>query len=251
MGVAVLGGTGLTGRAVVAALAGAGHDAAALSRAGGVDAVAGLGLDEALAGADVLVDAINLPAGEVDEARTLFGAATRNALAAAARAGVGHYVLLSIVGIDRFEGPPHHAGKRLQEELVEAGQVPFTIQRATEYHEFAEMVAGWTTDGGVARVPPVAVQPVAVSDVGAVLAEVATGPPQGRAPDLAGPRVEDLADMAARVLALRPEGVRVEPSWEAGPFSPEVGDALLPGPGARLAPTTFARWLAGISASGG
>ena len=251
MRVAILGGTGLTGRAVVAALAATGHDALALSRAGGVDAVAGLGLDEALAGADVLVDAINLPAGEVDEARTLFGAATRNALAAAARAGVGHYVLLSIVGIDRFEGPPHHAGKRLQEELVEAGQVPFTIQRATEYHEFAEMVAGWTTDGGVARVPPVAVQPVAVSDVGAVLAEVATGPPQGRAPDLAGPRVEDLADMAARVLALRPGSVRVEPSWDAGLYGPDLGDALLPGPGARLAPTTFDRWLAGISASGG
>ena len=164
---------------------------------------------------------------------------------------MGHYVLLSIVGIDRFEGPPHHAGKRLQEELVEAGQVPFTIQRATEYHEFAEMVAGWTTDGGVARVPPVAVQPVAVSDVGAVLAEVATGPPQGRAPDLAGPRVEDLADMAARVLALRPGSVRVEPSWDAGLYGPDLGDALLPGPGARLAPTTFDRWLAGISASGG
>ncbi len=252
MRVAVLGGTGLTGRAVVAALARSGHDAVPLSRAGGVDAVAGLGLDEGLAGADALIDVTNLPAGEVEEARTLFGAATRNALAAARRAGVGHHVLLSIVGVDDIEGPPHYAGKRLQEQLVREGPVPFTILRATQFHEFAEMVVGWTSDGEVAPVPPVRVQPVAVADVAEALAEVATGPPQGRTLDLAGPRPEDLADMARRTMRARGSAVRVEASWEGGLFHPDMPeDALLPGPGARLAPTTFAAWLAGISASGG
>ena len=230
MRVAVVGGTGLTGRAVVEALGRSGHEAVALSRATGVDAVAGTGLDEALAGADAVIDVTNLPAGEVEEARTLFGAATRNILAAEERAGVSHHVLLSIVGVDRIEGPPHHAGKRLQEELVGAGRIPFTILRATRFHEFAEMVVGWTSDGEVAAVPPVRVQPVAVADVADALVEVATGDPLGRAPDLAGPRAEDLSGMARRTMEARGTSVRVVAS---------------------LAPTTFDRWLAGISASGG
>lgn len=252
MRVAVLGATGLTGRAVVEALARAGHEPVSLCRATGVDAVAGTGLDEGLAGADALIDVVNLPAGEIEEARTLFGSATRNALAAEERAGVGHHVLLSILGVDRITGPPHYAGKRLQEELVHEGPVPFSILRATQFHEFAEMVVGWTSDGEVAPVPPVRVQPVAVDDVGEALAAIATGPPQGRAADLAGPRPEDLADMARRTMQARGSAVRVVASWDAGLFSSDMpADALLPGPGARLAPTTFERWLAEISASGG
>jgi uncharacterized protein YbjT (DUF2867 family) len=252
MRVAVAGGTGLTGRALMEALARSGHEGISLSRESGVDAVAGTGLDQALAGADALVDVTNLPAGEVAEARTLFGAATRNLLAAGARAGVGHHVLLSIVGVDRMEGPPHYAGKRLQEELVSAGPVPFTILRATQFHEFAEMVAGWMSDGEVALVPPARVQPVAVADVAETLARVATGPSQGRAPDLAGPRPEDLAEMARRTMEVRPGAIRVVASWDGGLFSADMPpDILMPGPEAELAPTTFDRWLAGISASGG
>jgi hypothetical protein len=80
-----------------------------------------------------------------------------------------------------------------------------------------------------------------------VLAEVAAGPPQGRAPDLAGPGTEDLVDMARRVLAARGRSVRLVPTWRSGVFGPEMaGEVLLPEPGARLAPTTFDAWLAGI-----
>jgi uncharacterized protein YbjT (DUF2867 family) len=165
---------------------------------------------------------------------------------------VGHHVLLSIVGVDRIEGPPHYAGKRLQEELVSAGPVPFTILRATQFHEFAEMVVGWMSDGEVAVVPPARVQPVAVTDVAQALARVATGSPRGRAPDLAGPRLEDLSEMARRTMEVRPGSIRVVASWDGGLLGADMPpDALLPGPEAELGPTTFDRWLAGISASGG
>ena len=100
---------------------------------------------------------------------------------------MAHHVVLSIVGLDLVEGNAHYAGKRRQEALAQAGPVPVTLLRATEFHEFAEMVVGWTRQGDVAIVPPLLIQPVAASDVGRVLAEIATGPPQGRAPDLAGP----------------------------------------------------------------
>ncbi len=85
-----------------------------------------------------------------------------------------------------------------------------------------------------------------------VRGRVATGPPRGRAPDLAGPRLEDLSDMARRAMGVRPGSIRVVASWDGGLFSADMPpDALLPGPEAELAPTTFDRWLAGISASGG
>jgi uncharacterized protein YbjT (DUF2867 family) len=245
MRIAVAGGTGLAGRHVVDALRASGHEAIVLSRSQGLDLERGTGLDEALAGVDAVVDATNTPAIDPDETRAFFGAVTGNLLAAEARAGVRHHIALSIVGVDRVTGNAHYVGKRHQEELIEAGAIPFTIQRATQFHEFAEMVAGWTTADGVATVPPLLVQPVAAADVGVVLAEIAVGAPQGRASDLAGPRFEDLVDMARRTLAARGSDVRVQASWQNGPLGVEMaGEVLLAPADARIATTTFDDWLA-------
>jgi uncharacterized protein YbjT (DUF2867 family) len=127
---------------------------------------------------------------------------------------------------------------------VEAGRVPFTILPATQFHEFPEMVVGWTERDGAAPIAPLLLQPVAAADVGEVLAEVAAGAPRGRAPDLAGPATEDMVDMARRALAARGRAVRLVPTWRNGIFGPEMaGEVLLPAPGARIAPTTFEEWL--------
>lgn len=250
MRVAVVGGTGLVGRYTVEALEQTGHDAVVVARSRGVDLTTGTGLDEALAGVEAVIDVTNTPETEPGPARKFFGTATSNLLAAEQRAGVGHHVLLSIVGIDGLEENGHYVGKRHQEECVEAGSVPYTILRATQFHEFAGMVAGWTRQGDSAIVPPLLVQPVAASDVGRVLAEVATGSPQGRAPELAGPEPQDFVDMAHRTLEARGESIRLVPRWGDGPFSAEMaGEVLLPGPGAQLAPTTFDAWLASEAAT--
>jgi uncharacterized protein YbjT (DUF2867 family) len=174
----------------------------------------------------------------------LFETATRQLLAAEQRARVRHHVLLSIVAIDRIEGNAHYAGKRAQEALLEAGSIPFTIQRATQFHEFAGMLVSWVRQGQTVVLPPLLLQPVAVADVGEVLAEIAVGAPQGRATDLAGPELQDLIDMARRTMAARGESIRLVPSWRNGLFGVEAaGEMFLPGPGARLAPTTFDAWL--------
>jgi uncharacterized protein YbjT (DUF2867 family) len=250
MRVAVAGGTGLVGRYTVEALEQAGHDAVVLARSRGIDLITGAGLDEALAGVEAVVDVTNTAETEPEPAREFFGTTTGNLLAAEQRADVGHHVVLSIVGVDRVESNGYYAGKRLQEELVESGSIPYTILRATQFHEFAGMVVGWTRQGDVATVPPLLVQPVAASDVGRTLAEVATGPPQGRAPELAGPEPQDFVDMARRTLAARGESIRLIPRWGDGPFSVEMaGEVLLPGPEARLAPTTFDAWLASEAAT--
>lgn len=200
MRIAVIGGTGVAGRYTVKALRRTGHDAVVLSRSRGVDVSTGKGLDEALVGADAVIDVINLQAPDVQSTQDLFLTATRNILAAEQRAKVRHHVLLSIVGLDRIEGNAHYAGKRLREEILLSAPIPVTIQRATQFHEFAGMVMEWTRQGDVATVPLLLVQPVAASDVGEVLAEVSAGDPQGRAPDLAGPERQDLVDMARRTL---------------------------------------------------
>src|SRR3712207_2125152 len=181
MRVAVVGGTGLVGRYTVEALEREGHEAVVVTRSRGVDVATGEGLDKALAGVESVVDVMNTTATDPAATREFFGTTTGRLLDAEQRAGVRHHVVLSIVGVDLVEGNAHYAGKRRQEELVQGGPIPHTILHATMFHEFAEMVVGWTRRGDVATVPPLLVQPVAASDVGRVLAEIATGLPQGLA----------------------------------------------------------------------
>ena len=250
MRVAVVGGTGLVGRHTTEALRRIGHDAVVVARSTGVDVTTGAGLDAALAGVEAVIDVTNTYAQERQAIQEFFGTATENLLGAEQRAGVGHHVVLSIVGVDRVEGHAHFAGKRRQEEVALAGQVPVTILRATQFHEFAAMVVEWTRQGDIATVAPLLVQPVAASDVGQVLAELATGPAHGGIRELAGPETQDLVDMARRTLAAREESIHLIASWRNGPFSVEVaGEVLLPGPDAQLAPTTFDTWLATEAAS--
>ncbi|MCK2215609.1 NAD(P)H-binding protein [Actinomadura sp. ATCC 31491] len=243
MRIAVAGATGNIGSLTVAALERDGHDVVRVSRSLGVDLVTGDGLDDALTGVEAVVDATNGPTGDRDETVAYFARATGNLLAAERRAGVRHHVLLSIAGVHRIEGNAHYAGKREQERLVEAGPVPWTIVPATQFHDFAEMVAGWTERDGVAAVPPLLMQPIAPADVAAVLAELVTGEPRGRYADVAGPGTQDLVDMARRTLQARGREVTLVPTWE-GLFGPAMaGNVLLPAEGARIAPTTFEEWL--------
>jgi len=244
MRIAVAGATGHIGALTVSDLEGHGHDVVRISRSLGVDCLTGAGLDEALEGVDAVVDVTNSTATDRAEAVASFGTITRNLLAAEQRASVRHHVLLSIVGVDRVEGNAHYAGKREQERLVADGPVPWTIVPATQFHDFAAMVTNWTERDGAATIPPLLVQPIAPSDVADVLAEVAAGEPRGRHPDVAGPEPQDLVDMARRTNEVRGHRVRLIPSWSGMFGTSMAGDVLLPGAGARIAPTTFDEWLA-------
>jgi uncharacterized protein YbjT (DUF2867 family) len=153
-------------------------------------------------------------------------------------------VLLSIACIDRVEGNAHYVGKREQERLVTEGPTPWTIVPATQFHDFAAMVTSWTEQDGTATVAPLLLQPIAPADVADILAEIATGTPQGRYREVAGPQPQDLVDMARRTNDARGRVVRLVPTW-LSTFGPAMaGDVLLPRAGARIAPTTFDEWLA-------
>ncbi|MGW7360210.1 SDR family oxidoreductase [Streptomyces sp. NPDC054802] len=242
MRVAVAGGTGTAGRHVVEELRAAGHEPVVLARSAGVDVTTGKGLDEALAGADAVIDTANVSTFRRAKAVAFFEAETRNLLAAEERAGVRHHIVLSIVGIERV-GHGYYQGKLAQERVVAAGPVPWTVLRATQFHEFADQVLD-QMPGPFALVPRMRTQPVAVREVARALVAVAEGPPQGMAPELAGPREEQLLDMVRRVLPLRGERRLVLPV----PLPGRAGRAMasgaqLPGgPGPR-GTQTFQDWL--------
>ena len=107
-----------------------------------------------VAGAQAVIDSTNTRERVERQTVAFFRDATRNLLAAEQRAGVGHHVVLSIVGIHKALGNPHYAGKRAQEEAVAQGSVPWTIVAATQFFDFPLMVASWTRDGDTVTLPP-------------------------------------------------------------------------------------------------
>lgn len=244
MKIAVLGGTGLIGSQVVKMLQAEGHDAVPLSRSSGVDLLTGEGLDTGLKGADVVLNLTKSPT--FDEAAAGFFRTTMdNLLAAAQREGVGHAVILSIVGVDRVPDLAYYRAKVLQEEILKAGPVPYSIVRATQFFEFVVAILSWTTDGDTVRLPSTPVQPIASADVAKAVAEVAVGAPLQGIRNVAGPEVFTL-DEWGRAAVAAAEGdkrtVVVDPT--AGMYSAVPGDVLTALEGTILAKTTYRDWLA-------
>lgn len=244
MKIAIAGGTGTVGTHTADAAEAAGHETVVLSRSRGVDLLSGAGLDAALTGVDAVIDVANVNTLSASAATSFFTSATGNLIASAARAGVGHVVLLSIVGIDRMPYD-YYAGKIAQERVVEASAVPWTIVRATQFHEFARQLYRRAKIGPLHLAPRARVQPIAAREVGEHLAAVASGDAQGRAADIGGPREERLDEMV-RAYGRR-EGNR---GWIPSVSLPgaqmkgmRAGDAL-PGPGAVTGRETFEEWLA-------
>jgi len=244
MRIAVAGATGRIGKLAIDAIGRAGHEPVRISRADGVDILTGDGLDEALAGVDSVIDVTNTTAQDEKETVDFFVTGTTTLLAAEQRAGVRHHVLLSIVGIDGVPDNAHYQGKLAQEQTIQRQQAPATIVRATQFFDFPLMIASWTRQGDVVLLPPLLMQPIAPADVADTLLDAALDQPHGRLPDLAGPDPQDLVDMARRCFDARGETPVLVPGWGM-PFSTSMaGTVLMPGPDARIAPTTFDEWLA-------
>lgn len=245
MKLAVAGGTGAVGRHVVDRVRELGHEPVVLTRSSGHDLLTGHGLAAALAGVAAVIDVASVQTQSAAKSREFFGTVTRNLIAAESAAGVRHHVALSIIGVDRA---PHayYAGKALQEQLVEAGDVPWTILRATQFFEFAGQLLGQTTFGPVALVPATKSQPIAAREVAVRLVELATAAPAGRARDIAGPREENMAELSRRWLTANGKNTRVIEFPLPGGFGRALRDGtLLPALGtADLGAATFDEWLA-------
>src|SRR3954462_5058626 len=200
--IAVTGATGRVGSHLVEILAQRGHDVVPIARSTGVDVVSGEGLDEALAGAEIIIDAATGPSPDEAEATAFFTASARNLQRAGAAAGAKRIVLVSIIGIDKFHSG-YNAAKMAQEQTLLEGPLPVRIVRAAQFHEFVEPLVGWTIQDGVAYLPEMRTQLVAARVVAEALADAAEEPEvqNAKITEIAGPREERLADAAAAIFA--------------------------------------------------
>jgi uncharacterized protein YbjT (DUF2867 family) len=245
--IAVAGATGRVGRHIVDVLKAEGHDVVAMSRSTGVDVTTGEGLDAALTGVEVVVDAATGPSPDEEAATAFFTAAARNLQEAGERAGVQRIVVVSIIGADRFTAG-YGAAKVAHERAALSGPIPARILRAAQFHEFVAQLVEWGRQGETSLVPKMRTQLVAARTVAETLADLATGPNGAAVPpisEIAGPREEDLVEMARLLVARRGDSVNIE--GVSDPADPDrdvyTSGELLPGPGATLAGPTFEEWL--------
>jgi uncharacterized protein YbjT (DUF2867 family) len=246
--IAVAGATGRVGRHVVDVLTAAGHEVVAMSRSTGVDVITGKGLAQALTGVECVIDAATGPSPEQAAATEFFTTAATNLHKAGVRADVQRMVVVSIIGIDKFS-TGYNVAKLAHEQAALSGPIPVRILRAAQFHEFVGELVGWGRQGEVSYVPKMRTQLVAARTVAEALAglALAADPAPDGAPilEIAGPRPENLTDMAALLVARRGDAIKVE--GVSDPNDPDAelyeNGSLLPSLHATLAGPTFEQWL--------
>ncbi|MES2959363.1 MAG: NAD(P)H-binding protein [Pseudomonadota bacterium] len=245
MNIVIIGGSGLIGKQLAALLRQAGHGVTPASPSTGVDSVSGLGLAQALHGADVVVDVTNSPSFGDEAVMSFFKASTRNLLKAEAEAGVRHHVALSVVGAERLPASGYLRAKVAQESLIQAGPVPYTIVRATQFFEFMKSIAQAGTQGLAVHLSSALLQPVAAADVAAALADVATQAPLNGTCEVGGQQALPLDELIRGVLHARNDPREVITDAEAPYFGARLSErSLTAGPQARIGRITLEAWLA-------
>jgi uncharacterized protein YbjT (DUF2867 family) len=245
MKIVVIGGSGRVGTNVVSRLIAEGHEAVPASPATGVDTITGQGLAAVMAGAEVVVDVSNAPVWDDDAVREFFTTSTRNLLAAERATGVGHHVAVSIVGADLLPDSGYLRAKVAQEAEVAAGNVPYTILRATQFFEFLSQTVESGAENGDVRLSTGLMQFVAADDVAATVTELATSPPVNGHIELGGPEALSLDAWARRLFATTGDERAVIADPHARYFGTELHDGeLTPGEGARIGTIDYDAWIA-------
>ncbi|HTV10822.1 MAG TPA: hypothetical protein VME20_03085 [Acidimicrobiales bacterium] len=243
MRVAVAGGTGTAGSYALMSAKANGHETVPISRATGVDLVTGSGLEAALEGVDVIIDAAGLRTWDRRKAEAFFTTSARRLQEVGSQKGARMLVLLSIVGIDRAP-LGYYKAKLAHEAATLEGPLPVAIVRATQFYELAAQVLSRTRFGPVALMPRMRSQPVAARTVGEVLVEVATATREAGHVELAGPEQHYMPDVAQYVMRRSGKRTVVFPFSIRGEAGRALqGGALLPGPAARIAGPTLDDWL--------
>ena len=244
MKIVVVGGSGVIGSRLISMLSRDGHEVVAVSRRSGVDVVTGEGLAEALKDAAVVVDVTNSPSFEDAAVMKFFKTSTHNLLTCAVAAGVGHYVVLSVVGTGRLLQSGYFRAKFAQEKLIKESPIPYSIIQATQFFEFMQGIADAATHGNAVRVPPVLVQPIAADDVARAIAKVATGTPLNATVEIGGPEPFHLDGLIQRVLGARDDLREVIADPHARYFGAELNErSLVAGDEAELGEIRFDEWL--------
>ena len=252
MKIVVIGGTGLIGSKVVAKLTEHGHEAVPASPRLGINTITGEGLAAALDGTSVVVDVSNSPNFEYATALEFFDTSTRNLLDAEVAAGVRHHVALSVVGTKTLSESGdlttttagYFRAKLVQEEMIRASSIPYTIVHATQFFEFIKSIADSATEGSTVRVPSVLFQPMAADDVATAVGRAAIGAPVNGIVEVGGPEQFRFDEAIRRALASASDSREVVADPAAGYFGIAVSErTLVPADGAMLGEVRLDQWL--------
>jgi uncharacterized protein YbjT (DUF2867 family) len=243
MKIVVIGGTGLIGSKTVAILRQRGHQVVAASPQNGVNTLTGEGLDQALVGAEVVIDLANSPSFDDKAVLEFFQTSEGNLLPAEAAAGVRRHVALSIVGIDRSDNGYFRA-KLAQEKLIAASGIPYTIVRSTQFMEFLRSIADSGAEGNKIRISSGLFQPIASDDVAANVVDAALAPPRNGVVEIAGPERAPFNEIVDRYLKAVGDPRQVVRDPEALYFGGRVEErSLVPLGEARLGRIGLDEWL--------
>jgi uncharacterized protein YbjT (DUF2867 family) len=244
MKVVVIGGTGLIGSKLVTKLREHGQEVVAASPATGVNTLTGEGLAHALKGASVAVDVTNSPSWGDAAVLKFFETSTRNLLDQEEAAGVRHHVALSVVGTERMLESGFFRAKLVQENLIKASAIPYSIIRATQFFEFVKKIADLSTEGNKVRLPPVLIQPMAADDVASAIDRIAMSSPVNGTAETGGPEQFRLDELIRRDLAARKDPRAVISDPHARYYGIQVSErTLVPNDDAQLGETRFDDWL--------
>jgi len=245
MRIVVIGGTGLIGSKLVGKLSEHGHQAVAAAPSTGVNTLTGEGLADVLEGASVVVDVSNSPSFADEAVLEFFRTSSTNLLQHASKAGVGHYVALSVVGTERMQESGYFRAKALQESMIRESGLPFSIVHATQFFEFVKAIADFSTVDGKVRLPSAPIQPMASDDVAAGLGRVAVGEPLNGIREIGGPERFRIDELVRKGLAAEGDPREVVTDEEARYYGVALDErTLVPGQGAQLGQITFDEWLA-------
>jgi uncharacterized protein YbjT (DUF2867 family) len=243
MKVVVIGGTGLIGSKVVEKLNAHGHNAVPAAPQTGINTLTGVGLDDALAGADVVVDVSNSPSFADDDVMNFFVTTTTNILEAEKKAGVKHHVALSVVGTGTLPDSGYLRAKAAQEDLIKRSGVPYSIVHATQFFEFTRAIADASMIDGKLHLAPVHYQPIASDDVASAVGRVAIGVPLNDTLEIGGPERVRMDQFIPAALAKSGDTREVVVDEHATYFGTELADdSLVPGPDAELGSITYEAW---------
>jgi uncharacterized protein YbjT (DUF2867 family) len=209
----------------------------------GVNTVTGHGLPAALESADAVIDLVNPPQRGGVDPEAFFATSAERIAAHERLAGVRHHVTLSIVGADTLaEG--YFSAKAHQEQIVRDSGVPHTILRATQFYEFARVIANANTIQDTVKLPSTPVRPMSSDDVAIALVRAVMNDPATTPIEICGPQQMTLPEFVGRVLLsdrdpryvvddpdARPAGFNVEGTFLV-PYLPDI-----------VAPTTLDQWL--------
>ena len=252
MRVLVVGGTGGLGRLVVQELAKRDHQVRVLSRQPKQSVLAGPGIElvrgdlssgdgvaAAVSGVDAVVDAVNA----TRQAESVMVAGTRRLLDAAAAAGVAHMVEIGIVGAESIAPlVSYYRVKLAQEQVVQSGEVPWSLLRATQFHDFLAPMVSRLARLPVLIAPDVRFQPVDRGEVAMAMADAVEAGPGGRLPDFAGPQALPLVDFARSWLQAQGRNQRAVALPLPTKYGRRLRDGALCNPDRAVGRLTFSDW---------